>query len=617
MSSDDELYTKDGNDGQLYDQPLTAHYPGLVERLPFRDITTLGDLPRRDLSAIQRICDHDANFTEVISVVIVSDPCADPSDQQCALTLRSVLGQCYRTIELILPEQFAYLASRDRVPNGIELTSYPMDPNSASKSFQTASSLAKAELIVPLRLGDRLAVDALYRLKAAEIADQLAPFFYSDIVSEDENHRLHSPLWHSNWDWILMAQTDATKGMLGLRRRALSAIRSQEWLFEFDSTEKVVTYRDLCWSLALKLSTDYSYSEPCHIAHLSYIETTDGISTRTDTLRPRRMLDHTEKKASEQGPMHEIIRQYISSLGLDLSIEKHPDGQRYTLISSSEFNPRISIVIPNRDGPGLLANALDSILNTNYRNLQIIIVDDASVDSETYKLYDLLLSKRSQVKVEVIETKEPTFNYSRLINLGRKRVDGEYMVTMNNDVELISRDTLDLITGLASLPKTGVVGTRLLYEDLTIQHVGVALGINRFAGHYMNGIHMDKRASDDIARNVHRASATTGALQLFRTDVFDAVGGYDEEQFPVAFNDVDFCLRVGELGLEVLIDTRPIVFHYEGKTRGNEHGNHYRFNSWVREEAAFAQRWGGKLISDPFYPRIRETLLSWQSNQQS
>ena len=617
MSSDDEPYTKNGNSRKLYDQALTEHYPGLAERLPFRDITTLGDLPRRDLSAIQRICDHEAKFAEVISVIIVSDPYANPSDQQCALTLRSVFGQCYRTVELILPDQFANLAPRDRVPIGIDLASYPMDPNSAMKSFQTASSLARAEIIVPLRLGDRLAVDALYRLKCAEIEDPSAPFFYSDIVSEDENHRLHSPLWHANWDWILMAQTDATKGMLGLRRGALSAIRSQEWLFEIDSKEKATTYRDLCWSLALKLSTDTSYSEPCHIAHLSYIETTDGISTRTDTLRPRSMLDKTEKQSSEQGPMHEIIRQYISSLGLDLSIEKHPDCQRYTLVSSSEFNPRISIVIPNRDGAGLLANALDSILNTNYHNLQIIIVDDASTDSETYKLYDLLLSKRSQVKVEVIETNESAFNYSRLINLGRKLVDGEYMVTMNNDVELISRDTLHMITGLASLRKTGVVGTRLLYEDLTIQHVGVALGINRFSGHYMNGKQIGERASDDIARNVHRASATTGALQVFRTDVFDAVGGYDEERFPVAFNDVDFCLRVGELGLQVLIDTRPIVFHYEGKTRGNEHGNHYRFNSWVREEAAFAQRWGGKLVSDPFYPRIRETLLSWQSNQQS
>ncbi|NNN13911.1 MAG: glycosyltransferase [Acidimicrobiaceae bacterium] len=585
-----------------------------TERIRFRDVTTVGDLSPRELSSLQQICKEDTTMAEMISVMVINDPYTDPLDRQILLTLRSVYGQCYDKIELIIPDQYALLASLDRLPSGIDLKTYPIDPNSASKSFLTALAVSTAEIIVPLRLGDRLSVDALFRLKVAESENKSAPFLYSDIVSEDQNHRLHSPLWHGNWDWILMIQTDATKGMLGLRRSNLGPLTSKGQPPIIQSISAVQTYGDLCWSIALILSADTSLSEPKHFAHLCYIESALSINSALETTQSRFLTSPSEDQVATQNPMLELLSGYISRLGLNLSVDECAEPRQFKVVSENSSKPLISVVIPNHNGSGLLANALDSLANTGYPNLQIIIVDDASTDYEIRKLYDLLLSKKSQYKAEVIESNEPSFNYSRLINQGRKLVEGEYMVTMNNDVELISRDSLDLLVGLARLPKTGVVGARLLYADLTIQHVGVGLGINRYSGHYLSGKGRDESGYDNITHSIHRASAATGALQVFRTEVFDAVGGYDDDRFPVAFNDVDFCLRVGELGLQVLIDTRPLVFHYEGKTRGNEHRDHYRFNNWVGEETAFAQRWGGKLASDPFYPRIRETLLSWQAS---
>lgn len=584
-----------------------------TERIRFRDVTTVGDLPPRDLRSLQQVCQQDTTMAELISVILVNDPYTDPLDGQILLTLRSVYGQCYHRIELIIPDKYAMLAAIDSLPSGIELITYPMDSNSASKSFLSALGASTAKIIVPLRLGDRLSVDALYRLKLAESDNDSAPFFFSDIVSEDKNHHLHSPLWHGNWDWILMIQTDATRGMLGLRRSALGPMMSEEPSQIDNSLDSVQTYWDLCWSIALMLSVDPSFSEPKHLAHLCYIATSLAINSVQNTTQSRSSTSLSEDPLEIGHPMLKLLSGYISRLGLTLSVEECDRPRQFKVVSENSFKPLISVVIPNRNGSGLLANAIDSLANTGYPNLQIVIVDDASTDSETRKLYDLLLSRKSQFRVTVIESHETSFNYSRLINQGRRLVEGEYMVTMNNDVELVSRDSLDLLVGLARLPETGVVGSRLLYGDLTIQHVGIGLGINRFAGHYLSGKGRDESGSDNIARYIHRASAATGALQLFRTEVFDAVGGYDDDRFPIAFNDVDFCLRVGDLGLQVLIDTRPIVFHFEGKTRGNEHRDHYRFNTWVMEEVAFAQRWGGKLASDPFYPRIRETLLSWQT----
>ncbi len=586
--------------------------PSSNERIRFRDVTTVGDLPPRELCSVQQRCLQDPAVAEMISVMVINDPATDPFDAQILLTLRSVYGQCYGKIELIIPDKYALLASLDNPPSGIALKTYHMDSNSAPKSFLAALEVSTAEIIVPLRLGDRLSVDALFRLKLAESENGSAPFLYSDIVSEDQNHHLHSPLWHGNWDWILMAQTDATRGMLGLRRSALGPMMSEEPSQIDNSLDSVQTYWDLCWSIALILSADTSFSEPTHFAHPCYIEAPLANNSGHNTSQSHFLTIIFEDQVTAQNPMLKLLNEYISSLGQNLSVEECAKPRQFRVVSENSFKPLISVVIPNRNGSGLLANALDSLANTDYPNLQIIIVDDASTDHETRELYDLLLSRENLFKAEVLESHEPSFNYSRLINQGRKLVKGEYMLTMNNDVELISRDSLDLLVGLARLPKTGVVGARLLYADLTIQHVGVGLGINRFAGHYLSGKARDESGSDIIARSIDRASAATGALQLFRTEVFDAVGGYDDNRFPVAFNDIDFCLRVGELGLQVLIDTRPIVFHYEGKTRGNEHRDHYRFNTWVTEEVAFAQRWGGKLASDPFYPRIRETYLSWQ-----
>jgi glycosyltransferase involved in cell wall biosynthesis len=259
--------------------------------------------------------------------------------------------------------------------------------------------------------------------------------------------------------------------------------------------------------------------------------------------------------------------------------------------------PLVSLIIPTRDGLRLIKGCVESILEkTTYRNFEIVIVDNGSVESETIAWF---ASIAGDPRVRVLPYNKP-FNYSAINNYAVARARGEIIGLINNDIEVISPDWLGEMVSFAAQADIGCVGAKLYYANNTVQHAGVITGIGGVAGHshkYAPRSVYGYFSRLSVAQDV---SAVTAACLLVRREVFNEVGGLDDEKLKVAFNDVDFCLRVCTLGYRNVWTPYAELYHFESISRGAEDSPEKvsRFNQEVEFMKA---RWGQRLEVDPYY----------------
>lgn len=277
--------------------------------------------------------------------------------------------------------------------------------------------------------------------------------------------------------------------------------------------------------------------------------------------------------------------------------------------------PLVSIIIPNKDQSEALKKCLDSIREkTSYRNYEIIIVENNSEEPETFAFYKKIAGE----KIKIV-TWEGEFNYSAINNFGVHHARGDYLLLLNNDVEIINGDWLTEMLSHCQRKEVGIVGAKLYYPDNTIQHAGIIIGIGGVAGSVFVGL---PRA---FSGYLHKASiqldlsAVTAACMLVKRSVFEQVGGL-EEKLKVAFNDVDFCLRVREKGYLVVYDPYAELYHYESKTRGAEDTKE-KIRRFQTEIEYMRSHWIGLLKKgDPYY-NCNLSLTKWdyslKNNQRS
>ena len=277
--------------------------------------------------------------------------------------------------------------------------------------------------------------------------------------------------------------------------------------------------------------------------------------------------------------------------------------------------PLVSIIIPNKDQSEALKKCLDSIREkTSYRNYEIIIVENNSEEPETFAFYKKIAGE----KIKIV-TWEGEFNYSAINNFGVRHARGDYLLLLNNDVEIINGDWLTEMLSHCQRKEVGLVGAKLYYPDNTIQHAGIIIGIGGVAGSVFVGL---PRA---FSGYLHKASiqldlsAVTAACMLVKRSVFEQVGGL-EEKLKVAFNDVDFCLRVREKGYLVVYDPYAELYHYESKTRGAEDTKE-KIRRFQTEIEYMRSHWIGLLKKgDPYY-NCNLSLTKWdyslKNNQRS
>jgi len=260
-----------------------------------------------------------------------------------------------------------------------------------------------------------------------------------------------------------------------------------------------------------------------------------------------------------------------------------------------EGNPKVSIIIPTKDKIDLLDQCISSIKKlSTYDNYEIIVINNGSVEDKSIEYFE----KISHNGVVVVNDNEP-FNYSRINNLGFSYASGDHICLMNNDIEILSPDWIEEMLSFSQSDEVGCVGARLWYPDDTLQHGGVIIGLGGIAGHSHK--YLEKGAVGYFGRAAlpQALSAVTAACLMVKASVFREVNGLDEG-LSVAFNDVDFCLRVREAGYRNVWTPYAEMYHHESASRGTEDTpeKQIRFNS---EIAFMKNRWGDLLGKDPYY----------------
>ncbi len=302
----------------------------------------------------------------------------------------------------------------------------------------------------------------------------------------------------------------------------------------------------------------------------------------------------------------QVVDEHLHGQGQDAMVEMHNDAVGSARLFANRIRwrlpsppPAVSIIIPTRDRLDLLRPCVDSVLESldAYRGqVEVIIADNDSREADTLAWFAQL---RDAPQVRLLPC-PGAFNYSAINNAAARAAQGNVLVFLNNDTRVLSADWLDELVSLACRPEVGAVGTRLLYQDGTLQHAGVLIGLEGVAGH--EGLGESPRDGGYYGRShlLRNASAVTAACLATRRALFLHLGGFDELHLQVAFNDVDFCLRVREAGYRLLYTPFATLYHYESKSRGREITAAQQARH-AREAQTLRQRWGSALHYDPYY----------------
>lgn len=334
----------------------------------------------------------------------------------------------------------------------------------------------------------------------------------------------------------------------------------------------------------------------CHIPQILYHWRTHEASTSEN---PKSKLYAFE--AGRRAIEAHLRRQGVEGI---VSMRQGEELGFYDVRYPVQGQPLVSILIPNKDQSELLDACIQSIERSTYPYVEIIIIENNSVDSKTFEYYETLEKRRYPVSVI---TWGGNFNYSAINNFGVSHARGDYLVLLNNDIEIISPDWLEQMLGNCQRPEVGIAGARLYYPDDTIQHAGIVLGMGEgimsggVAGSVFVGMHRSRDGYLHKAALQLNYSAVTAACLMVQRSIYEEVGGLEEE-LAVAFNDVDFCLKVRKAGYLVVYDPHAEAYHYESKSRGAE-DTPEKIRRFQGEVDYMKEKWGTLLSDDPYYNR--------------
>jgi len=262
-----------------------------------------------------------------------------------------------------------------------------------------------------------------------------------------------------------------------------------------------------------------------------------------------------------------------------------------------EAAPRVTVIIPTRDGTALMEACMQGLLRgTDYPALDILVCDNGSTDPA---LLARFREWSGHPGFSVLPCPGP-FNYSAINNRAAREARGDILLLLNNDVEILHRGWLREMVSHAVRPEIGAVGARLLFPSRRLQHSGTVLGLAGIAGHDMLHASRKSPGPHDLLRMVRRVSAVTAACLAVRREAFLAVGGFDETGLRVAYNDVDLCLKLRACGLHNLVTPHAELLHKESATRGDDMSPAHR-ERWLTERKTMRERWGVALLNDPYY----------------
>jgi GT2 family glycosyltransferase len=417
-------------------------------------------------------------------------------------------------------------------------------------------SRARGEFVAFVGAGERPAPDALLAVAEAVVREPDADLVYSD-EQVDGAEPFHKPDWSPA---LLLAQPYVLRFCAYRRERVLAV-----------GGPRAAASASQDYDLALRVGE--AARRVLHVPRLL-------VRARA----PRPPLDDDLRAAADAA-----ARQ-----GLQAEVRR----SRVAHVHAVSVRPRawqpVTVIVPTRDRLDLLRVCIDSLLGrTRHPSFSVLIVDNGSVEQATH---GQLRAWRQDPRVRVLADPSP-FNYSALMNRAVRAADTPLVALLNNDTEVLAPDWLAELAGWLELPYVGAVGGKLYHGDGTIQHAGVVLGIGGVASHGHKGSPGDAPGYHGLLHCVRDTSAVTAACMLTRRKLFLDAGGFDE-QLAVAYNDVDYCLRLRARGKRIVFTPLAELRHFEGGSRGDDRRGQSRFD---REIALMQGRWGAALRSDPFY----------------
>ena len=435
-----------------------------------------------------------------------------------------------------------------------------------SSATNSALEMASGEYIALLDHDDLLTVNALLEVVALINDDKGTDVIYSDQDKVDEKGNLSSPFFKPEWSPELFLGVMYVGHLLVVRRETALAVGG--FRQEFDKVQ------DYEFMLRISEKTNKIKHIPIILYHWRMIEGSlaYGLNQKND-------IDELQAAA---------VNAHLVRLGVPAKAEAN-QRHRHRVICKPlprDSHPRVSIIIPTKDAPDHIQRCLASIYEkTTYRNFEVVVVDNGTVDKRALKTL-------SSFPVKVIPFNQ-VFNFSVANNIGVGACDGEIVVLLNNDTEVVTPDWLEILLFYLSKDNVGIVGPMLTYPDRTVQHAGVVLGFRGTADHIMRGF---PRESDGYAGSLSCArevSAVTGACLMIRKDDYDRMGGL-VDYYATHYQDVDLCLRVISKGKRILCVPQVELIHYESVSRKAYYD--------LVDRALLLDSWGDLIAAhDPYY----------------
>lgn len=503
-------------------------------------------------------------------------PVHDPEPRWLRAAIESVRAQVYDRWELCIvddastdPEVRRLLDESATADDRIRVLHRPENGHIVA-STNDGLNMATGEFVTFLDHDDELAP---FALAVVALAASGADVVYTDEDKIDVTGRHYDPHCKPSWNPELLLGQNYISHLTAIRRSLVNRVGGLR-----SGTEGSQDH-----DLLLRATADLHPDRIVHAPFIAYHWRAAPGSTAHTTAAKR----YTEDASLDALRHH---------LGDGWEIERAAAPTTYRCRPPLPDYPLVSILIPTRDRLDLLDTCIAGLARTTYPAVEVIIVDNDSVEPATLEWLEAFDNGRDR---RVIRHPGP-FNYSAVNNRGAEAARGEVLCLLNNDTEVIEADWLTEMVRWIGRPDIGVVGARLLYGDDTVQHAGVILGLGGFAGH---GHH--RRPRDDFGyfsrmTIAHEVGAVTGACLLTRRSTWEALGGLDEE-LAVAFNDIDYCLRVRtELGQRIIWTPHAELYHHESVSRGAEDDpiKVARFNAEVDR---VLERWESALADDPAY----------------
>lgn len=531
----------------------------------------------------------DVAAMEAPPTISVIMPTYNSDPRFLAEAIASVRGQLYPHWELCVADDasteghvWAALQAAAATDSRIKIVRRPVNGHISAAS-NTALDLASGAFVALMDHDDLLAPHALYEVAAEIAAHPDADMLFSDEDKVDEAGRRTEPYFKPGWNPELLLGQNVVKHLCIVRRSLMTRLGGFREGFEGSQD----------WDLVLRVSETTTADRIRHIPAILYHWRQEQGLASFSVVAAERCQDAARRAVAEH-----LVRTGAAGA----TVELLPKGAGFFTVDRPLPSPAplVSVIVPTRDRADLLARCVEGVLQgTDYAPLELIVVDNDSVEPATHALFERL---KADPRVRVLPAPGP-FNYARINNQAVREARGEILLLLNNDVAMTDRGWLKALVAQAARPEVGAVGALLFYEDGRVQHGGVILGVGGdppVAGHLYAGARTTLRSYFGHLRLARNVSAVTAACLAMRKAVFEEVGGFDEENLAVAFNDVDLCLKVRARGYQIIWTPRAAMTHLESASRGPDtHGP--ASQRFAREIDHMRRRWGETLDNDPYY----------------